>query len=378
MLYDYTSVTAESVAAETDGALATAEELIRRSIASAAAPSFEATLAPLELAGAAVAEGYGRGGFMGHVHPDATVRDVGREAEERITKWRVGLAFRDDLYAAVRALADSPAGAALQGEDRRLLDFWLRDFRRAGQELAPERRRELEELRNRLIELEVAFQRNISEFEDGIEVTREQLDGLPDSYVNRLRPGATPGTYRVSLDYPEITPFMESARDRSLRERLFRKNWNAAAQENRPLLEQALELRRQIAVLLGEPTWAHFAMEPKMADPDRVEAFYAEMVPALRDQAGREVEALTARMHEDGVDGLLQTWDWLYYDMAQQRDEHGVNADEVARVPAPRPRLAGPVRDHRGGARARLPQGRGRAGVASRRVALRDPRSVQW
>ena len=107
MLYDYTSVTAESVAAETDGALATAEELIRRSIESADAPSFEATLAPLELAGAAVAEGYGRGGFMGHVHPDATVRDVGREAEERITKWRVGLAFRDDLYAAVRALADT-------------------------------------------------------------------------------------------------------------------------------------------------------------------------------------------------------------------------------------------------------------------------------
>ena len=118
---------------------------------------------------------------------------------------------------------------------------------------------------------------------------------------------------------------MESARDRSLREQLFRKNWNAAVQQNRPLLEQALGLRRQIAVLLGEQTWAHFAMEPKMADPDRVEAFYAEMVPPLRDQVG----ARGGGAHRADARGRRRraspTWDWLYYDMAQQRDEHGVD-----------------------------------------------------
>jgi thimet oligopeptidase len=330
MPYDYTQVTAESVAAETDAALATAEELIRRSIESAASPSLADTLVPLELAGARVSAGYGRGGFMAHVHPDAAVRDAGREAEERITKWRMGLAFRDDLYAAVRALADGPEGAALEGEDRRLLDHWLRDFRRAGQELPAERRRELEELRNRLIELEVAFQRNISEFDDGIEVTREQLDGLPDTYVERLRAGSTSGTFRVSLDYPEITPFMESARDRSLREALLRKNWNAARDQNRPLIEEALELRRQIAKLLGQPTWADFAMEPKMADPERVAAFYDELVPPIRDQAAREAETLATRMAGDAPGERLETWDWLYYDMQQQREEHGIDADAIA------------------------------------------------
>lgn len=330
MTYDYRQVTAESVAAETDAALDRAEELIRRSVASAEAPSFAETMVPLELAGAAVAEGYGRGAFMAHVHPEGAVRDVGREAEERITKWRMGLAFRDDLYAAVRALADGEAASTLEGEDRRLLDHWLRDFRRAGQELPVERRHELEALRNRLVELEVAFSRNIAEFDDGIEVTREQLAGLPDAYIERLRPGAAKGTYRVSLDYPEITPFMESAHDRSLREKLLRKNWNAVRDENRPLLEEALGIRRRIAALLGTPTWAHFAMEPKMADPDRVAAFYAELVPPIREQAAREAAAMQRRMATQLPDARLETWDWLYYDMQQQREEHGVNADEIA------------------------------------------------
>ncbi len=330
MPYDYTTVTADSVAAETDAALAAAEELIRRSIASAAEPSFTETLATLELANAAVTDGYGRGAFMAHVHPESAVRDTGREAEERITKWRMALAFRDDLYAAVRAFADTPAAARLEGEEARLLEHWLRDFRRAGQELAPERRRELEKLRERLIELEVAFQRNVSEFDDGLDLTREQLDGLPESYVERLRPGATPGTYRVSLDYPEMTPFMEGARDRSLREALMRKKWNSAATQNRPLLEEALDLRRQIAVILGQPTWAHVAMEPKMADPEDVAAFYAELVPPIRDQAARESATLGTRMRADDPAARLETWDWLYYDMQQQREEHGVDADEIA------------------------------------------------
>ena len=44
---------------------------------------------------AGLVEAYGRGGFMGQVHTDPAVRDAGNEAEERINKWRVAVAFRD-------------------------------------------------------------------------------------------------------------------------------------------------------------------------------------------------------------------------------------------------------------------------------------------
>ena len=215
MLYDYAAVTPDSVRAETDAAIADADALVAGAVASAADPSFDATLLPLELAGARLVEAYGRGAFMGQVHPDEAVRDAGTDAEERLNKWRVAVVFRRDLYEAVRAFAATDVASALEGERARLLEHWLRDFRRAGHELSDEGRDELERLRTRLVEVEVAFQRNINEYRDGIDVTREQLEGLPDDYVERLTNGSTPGTYRVSLDYPELNPFMEQAHDRA-------------------------------------------------------------------------------------------------------------------------------------------------------------------
>ncbi|MDQ2689214.1 MAG: M3 family metallopeptidase, partial [Chloroflexota bacterium] len=288
MLYDYTSVTADSVRQETDAALSTADRLVDGAVG--APRAFESTLLPLELAGAELVRAYGRGAFMGHVHTDAEVRDAGTAAEERINKWRVTLVFRSDLYDAVRAFADTDEARALTGERARLLEHWLRDFRRAGHELPADDRAELERLRTRLVEVEVAYQRNINEYRDGIEVTREQLAGLPDDYIDRLSPGATGGTYRVSLDYPELNPFLDQARDRGLRRELFMKHWNRAVETNRALLEEALDLRRRIAALHGEPTWAHHAMELKMAKrPERVRAFYAELLPSLASKVREEL-----------------------------------------------------------------------------------------
>jgi thimet oligopeptidase len=329
MLYDYTAVTVESVTDATDEGLAAADTLVAAAIG--ADPSFDGTMRTLDLATAELVRAYGRAAFMGQVHNDAAVRDAGMEAEERINKWRVGLPFRTDLYRAVLAFSETDEAAALEGERARLLAHWLRDFRRAGQELSDDDRDELERIRNRLVEVEVEFQRNVNEYRDGIDVTREQLGGLPDAYVEGLSPGEAEGTYRVSLDYPQLNPFLEQADDRGLRRQLFEKNWSRAIEKNRPLLDEALELRRHIAELLGEPTWAHFALELKMAkEPDRVTAFYDELVPAVRTAVGFELQTLQSRLEADGHDGGIEIWDWRYYDNALRRDEYGVDQNLVS------------------------------------------------
>lgn len=330
-MYDYTAATPESVRAEADRALARADALVDRAVAATDSPTFEGTLRLLELAGAEISIGYGRSAFLAHVHPDADVRDAGQEAEERMNKWRVTVIFRDDVYRAVSAFAATEEAAALEGEPGRLLEHWLRDLRRAGHELAPERRAELEALRSRLVELEVAFQRNLNEYSDWIEVDRAGLAGLPDDYIGRLKPGDAPGTFRVSLDYPELYPFLELADDRSLRETLFRKNWNAAVDANRPLLEEALRLRRRIAELLDYPTWADYAMAVKMAgSPERVRGFYDDLVPPLEAAARREIVTLRDLASADGVAGQLQPWDWLYYDGRLSREKYGVDRQAIS------------------------------------------------
>ena len=329
MLSDYTEVTTESVKNETDAALATADELVAGAVA--APPSFDGTMLPLELAAAELVRAYGRTGFMGQVDTDEAVRDAGTEAEERIYKWRVSLVFRSDLYRAVRAFADTNEARALDGERARLVEHWLRDFRRAGHELDADARGELERLRTRLVEVEVAFQRNINEYRDWIEVRREQLAGLPDEYIDRLSPGEAEGTYRVTLDYPQLNPFLQQAHDRGLRRELFEKSWRRSLEANRPLLEEALELRGRIAEIMGEPTWAHHAMELKMAkSPERVHQFYAELLPALGEKVRADLDRLGERLNADGHDGPITAWDWRYYDDQVRRTEYGVDQDRLS------------------------------------------------
>jgi thimet oligopeptidase len=331
VLYDYRTVTPETVAREADEAIQRADALVASAVATHQQPSFDATLTRLELAGAEISVGYGRSAFMAHVHPDAAVRDAGQAAEERITKWRVGLIFRDDVYRAVTAFAATPEAAQLTGEQALLLEHWQRDLRRAGHELPSDQRAELERLRSRLVELEVAFARNLAEHQDWIEVDRDGLEGLPESFIERLKPGSSEGTYRVSLDYPEVNPFLERAVRREHRETIFRKNWNKAVVQNRPLLTEALELRQRIATLLGHPTWAHYAMEVKMAaSPERVRDFYQQLVPPLEAAAREEVEALSRRHREAGHGDPIQAWDWVFYDTRQSMEEHGVDQEQVS------------------------------------------------
>jgi thimet oligopeptidase len=331
MPFDYAAVTADDVRRETDAALAIADEHVSRAVASAAHSTLRETLVPLELAGAELIRAYGIGAFLGQSHPDAAVRDAGIDAEERLTKWRVALPFRRDLHEAVEALASSNAATTLTGEDARLLAHWRRDFHRAGQGLPDTARAELEGVRARLVEIGVAFQRNLNDYRDGIDVTRDDLAGLPESYVERLSAGDRPGTYRVSLDYPELNPFLELADRRDLRRELFEKSWSKAVPANRRLLEEALDLRRRAASLLGEPTWAHHAMEVKMArSPDRVESFYATLLPTLRDAVAADVRRLEDLLVADGHEPPLRAWDWRYYDQRLLRTEYGVDHELVS------------------------------------------------
>ncbi|HLE58824.1 MAG TPA: M3 family metallopeptidase [Candidatus Limnocylindria bacterium] len=331
MLYDYANVTPESVTAATEAGLAEAERLIAAIVESADVPTFAGTLGPLELAVAAVADTYGIGAFMAYVHADPAVRDAAQAAEERITKWRVGLGFREDLYRAVSAFAATDEAERLTGERQRLLEHWMRDFQRAGFALSPADRVELERLRGRLVETEVAFNRNLIESRDWIDVDEAGLAGLPEAFRQRLKPGDLPGTWRITLDTPDYNPFMQQARSRVLREQLLRKKWTEARDVNGPLLDEALELRRRVAALHGQPTWAHYCMSVKMAGtPDRVDAFYEHLVPPLQAAAAREASVLAERMTQDGETPPLQVWDWGFYDDVIARERHSVNLEEIS------------------------------------------------
>jgi len=327
---DYTGTTADGVHSLTSEAIAVADELVNAAIADSDR-TFVGTMQPLEEAATLMADAYGRGAFLARVHTDEKVRTAAIEEEERITKWGTELVFRTDLFNAVRAFADTAEADTLDPVRRRLLDHWLRDLRRAGHNLDDDARRRLRELSSRLVELEVEFSKNLDSWDDGLDLTRDELDGLPDSYVEALRPGTQPGTHYVSMDYPDYTPFMQQSRRRDLRETMQRKFWNRAADANLPLLAEAVALRQAAAELLGDPSWGHHAMEVKMAgSPDAVAELYDTIMPALEIKVAEELTRMRADFAADHPGEELQSWDWMFYHDRQRHRDFGIDANQVA------------------------------------------------
>lgn len=331
MLFDYSSVTVETVSDVIDAAIARGEMLISDLLAADGARTFGNTLLPLDEVTRLAAVAYGRGPFLGQVSTDEQVRVAARSAEERLKKWSLDLVSRRDLYEVVRAFADTVEASALVGEQARALEHTMRDFRLAGHELGDGSRRRIQELRTRLVELQIAFSANLAEYEDALEVEAGDLEGLPDSYVARLAPGPADGTYRITMAYPEVIPFLENSPRRHLREALAFKFGNRARESNSPILEEALRIRAEIAGIFGAKSWAHHTMQTKMAKrPEAVTEFYESLIGPLSEAGRREVAEMGHLLVSEGHDLPVRRWDSAYCHTRRMQRDYGVDPIEVA------------------------------------------------
>lgn len=330
LLPDYTTVTPADVTEITDAAIEQSDRLVAALVGDRDDRTYANTMQPLDDLTVIMNDADGRGVFMARVHPNAEVRKAAVAAEETMAKWGNDLVMRPDVAAAIKGYAETVDAANLDGLQARNLEFWLRDLRRAGHDLGGADRDELRKLRQRLIEVQVAYRSNLDEWDDGIDMTLEDLAGLPESYIERLAPGSEPDTYRVSMAYPDYIPFVEEAERRDLRQRLQFKFWNRAVEANMPLLEEAIELRRQIALLLGYNTWTEYSMEVKMADPPSVDDLYDSIVPGLTVRGNGELAILQDLAADDVGEAPIQAWDWAYYHTEQRKRDYGIDQNEVA------------------------------------------------
>ncbi|NLO92056.1 MAG: Zn-dependent oligopeptidase [Elusimicrobia bacterium] len=263
--------------------------------------------------------------FLAYVSQDPKVREAASALELAAGKYSVDLSTRRDLYDAVKQYAD--ANPKLNDEDAALLARTLKDFQRAGLALPDDQLAVYKDLKKQLVETTLAFEKNLRDSKDTLEVTREQLAGLPEDYVQKLQ--KTPeGKYIVTMDYPDYFPFMQNALDDSARKALEFKFNSRCAKENVALMEKALALREQIAQLLGYKTHADYVLDDRMAKtPQAVYDMLYQLTGKLKAKGRAEMDARAELKHAaDPSAFALHEWDWRYWD--NQFRKNNLNLDE--------------------------------------------------
>ena len=258
-LPDFAALTPKGVDAACERAIIACDSAVADLVATPDGQrTFANTIGALEAATDHVAQAAGQYAFMAYVAEADELRDAARDWEERLEKYLLDLSFREDLYGAISVYA--ARRESLGSDDARLLEHSLRDYRRNGFALPEGERAKVRALLDQLVTLGVEFQKNISEWDDGIVVPRAALAGLPDAFIESLRTEEVGGEthYRVSLDYPEYFPFMGKAESRELRRELFAKEQVKGGDANVAVLEQALRARQEAASILGYDSWAAY------------------------------------------------------------------------------------------------------------------------
>ena len=139
--------------------------------------------------------------FMANVSTDPKVRNDARAGEEFLGNWGVEVGLREDLYKAIKAYgARKPK---LDSEQQRLLDFTMRDYRRAGMELPKAKRDRIAEIQKEINKLGIDFEKNIADDETSIPFTKAELKGVPDDILKEMQKA---GNDMVTIATPEKRP----------------------------------------------------------------------------------------------------------------------------------------------------------------------------
>lgn len=254
--------------------------------------TFENTIAALERAGDGASDTQQILQFLTSVHPDPVLRDAAQAAHDQMDEANVALIHDRGIWDAAQAWVATGELQRLTGPDRKLADDTLRDLRRVGFALPEDRFQELRQKRTALQKLESEFERAINEWDDGIEVKREELDGLPERYIQSLK--RTPdGRYRVSLQYPDLFPFLNMAHADAPRRALVTKDLQKGGRANLERLTTMIRLRQDIAGMLGYKTHADFVEEVRMSKTAKAATdFVSRIIERLQPAAQAQLREL--------------------------------------------------------------------------------------
>src|SRR5436305_2814250 len=113
--------------------------------------TFKSTVAALDDVTYEASLAANRATIIKETNTNPAMRTAAENAVKAFQDWAVGVDYREDVYKVINAFADTHP--KLSGEDEKLFKETLRDYRRAGLELRPEHRKEVEELRKELSKL---------------------------------------------------------------------------------------------------------------------------------------------------------------------------------------------------------------------------------
>jgi len=268
--------------------------------------------------------------LLASVHPNRKIRDISDESILIIQRYFIELSANEALYEVVYQFSTSKEAHELPINRQRFLESELRDFQHSGLGLSEYDREKLKHIQNRISELSLKFDNNISSYSDTLFISHNMITGLPDDYKeNHLQ---ADGKYAIDLSYPSFYPFMEYAESDSLRKLLRYMFLNKGMPQNISILSEILANRKSLSELLNYPSFSALIIEEGMAkSTEAVWKFENDLIEKIQPKANWDTEQLL-QLKYDTIEGNGKTitdWQKHYYENQLLLKKHRVDSEQV-------------------------------------------------
>ena len=227
----------------------------------------------------------------------------------------------------------------LTPEEKVLLDDVYQGFVRGGALLNEEEKTQLRKLSEEASMLSLQFSQNVLKERKSftLHLTDENdLDGLPERVCETARQEAQERGltgWVFTLDSPSYGPFIKYSTRRDLRQQMYMASNTICTHDNENnnlvICKRLVNLRREIAQLLGYPTYADYVLKRRMATNKRnVYRLLDQLIDAYKPAAIREVEEIekTARKIE-GRKFVIEPWDISHYSYHLQMQKYNIDSE---------------------------------------------------
>lgn len=240
--------------------------------------------------------------------------------------------LNEALYHRVKSVMET-AHDGLDEEERMLLEKTYEGFERAGANLSEEKKERFREIKKQLSKLTLQFsQNNLKETNDFmLHLTAEdELVGLPDSQREQAAIAARERQldgWVFTLHAPSYVPFLQYSQRQDLRKKMY-EAYNTKCTHNNEhnnfeIVVQLVNLRRELAQLLGYATYAEYALKRRMAqEPAKVNDLLAQLIAAYKPKAIEEVADVFALSSD-----APQPWDFAFYAHKLQKQRYDIDAE---------------------------------------------------
>lgn len=224
-------------------------------------------------------------------------------------------------------------------EEKTLLNNCYDSFARSGALLDDEGKERLRKLTEEAGMLSLQFSQNLLKEEKAfiMHITDEaDLDGLPDTAreaaATAAREHGVDG-WVITLDHPSYNPFMTYSTRRELREKLYMAKNTVCMKDNSEnnvgICKRIVNLRREIAQLLGYKTYADYVLRHRMAtNVKNVYRLLDDLTEAYMPKALKEVGTIRRMAMKDaGRDFELMPWDFGFYSHKLQLMKYNLDAE---------------------------------------------------